>query len=127
MPDNRGKSKNMALQQEHKNFSGTQNEYRKDRWLRSVFLGIMGSSIIIFFWVPLFFELAPGEDYRMMLGGPCSLIIAISGLLYGILLACKSTKHTYLQRWAIILTLLPAALLLSTIVLLAILGHTPAP
>lgn len=103
------------------------NKGLKDTWLRGIYTGILANSAIIYFWFPLFFELSPREDYKMMLGGPCSLLIVLSTTVYGVVLSCKSSHYRGLKKLATILTLMPMLLLIIIIALLAAMGHRPAP
>ncbi|MBN2138338.1 MAG: hypothetical protein JW720_11070 [Sedimentisphaerales bacterium] len=98
-----------------------------DKWFQAIFTSMVLISIIIFFWVPLFFVLAPGAPYRMMLGGFWTLIVVVSSLIYSIILLFISTKDIVLKILAIVSVLTPIALLLSIILLLAAMGHVPAP
>ncbi|MBL7152762.1 MAG: hypothetical protein ISS79_03535 [Phycisphaerae bacterium] len=64
----------------------------KDKWFQAIFTAMMLTSVIIFFWVPLFFVLAPGAPYRMMLGIIYTLIVVAASLIYAIVLLFISTK-----------------------------------
>ena len=103
---------------------------KKNKWLQGIFIGIVANSIIIYFWLPLFFVLAPGESYRHMLGGPCSIFVAVATLIYGIALSRMTTKNNQYHKIKIIATILnlmPTFGLILIVLLLAIMGHIPAP
>jgi predicted membrane-bound mannosyltransferase len=102
----------------------------KRTWLTGIYLGMMANSVIIFFWVPMFFYLAPGQGYRHMLGVPCSLPVAFATLIYGIFLAGLSLfnrRYVMIKMAAIILNFLPTILLVGIVILLGLRDNYPKP
>ena len=99
----------------------------RDKWFCAIFTGIMLTSVIVFFWVPLFFVLAPGEPYRMMGGALCTLIVVVLSLIYAFVLLFFGTRRMLLKMLAIAAVLMPIALLVFIMLLLGAMGHAPAP
>lgn len=99
---------------------------RKDRWLQGIFAGMIANSIMIALWVPLFFELEPGQPYRPIGAGLVALVVIPVTLVYGIVLAFMSTKHRRLKACAVILNLTPILIIIMVVALLALAGHMPA-
>lgn len=98
----------------------------KDRWIRRILVGILANSIVIWSWVPLFFTLEPGKDYRNYAGLLVGLLVIPSTLIYAIVLTCIRTKHHILKVMAAILNYAPMLIVVLAVALLAIMGHMPA-
>jgi len=94
----------------------------KDKWFQAIFAAMPLTSVIIFIWFPLFFVLAPGEWHRMMGGVLYTLLVVVSSLLYAIVLAFISTRHSILKMLAIAALLMPTVFFIS-----GAMGHPPAP
>lgn len=102
----------------------------KSTWLVGIYLGMMASSVIIFFWLPMFFDLPPGQGYRHMIGLPFSLLAAFPTLLYAIVLTMLSFfsfRYIRLKILAVILNLMPSFLLVAMVILLLLRGNYPKP
>jgi hypothetical protein len=68
----------------------------KDKWFQAIFTAMPLTSVIMFFMVPLFFVLAPGPPYRMMLGARYIYIVVVSSLIYSSIsrVGLVAVKHT---------------------------------
>lgn len=114
-----------------KRASGVNQQSDKGRWLLGIYIGMVANSVVIFFWLPLFFELDPGGGYRVMPGGGglVSLVICVFTLPYGVVLGIikvKSAEHTRLKLFAVTLNLMPTLGIMLIILLLAVMGHYPS-
>ena len=101
-------------------------ENYKNVFLRGMFIGLMANSIIIWGWLPAFFQLNPGEGYRNVAGLVAVIVAIPAPFVYGIILMFKKTKHRFLKVMSVILNLAPLGVLVLLVVLLSIMGHYPA-
>lgn len=102
----------------------------KSTWLVGIYIGMMASSVVIFFWLPLFFYLPPGEGYRHMLGAPFTLLAAFPTLVYAIVLLVRSFfsfRYLKLKILAILLNFMPTLLFVGMVILLLLRGNYPKP
>ena len=102
-------------------------EDSKDRWLNAIFAGMMFDSVIIWAWVPAFFQLDPGEGYRNMTGTAAAFFIIPLTLIYAIVLAGRKTQYLKLKAIALILNSAPLFIIMLVVALLAAMGHMPNP
>lgn len=65
----------------------------------------MANSIIIWGWLPPFFQLNPGEGYRNVAGLVAVIVAIPAPFVYGIILMFKKTKHRFLKVMSVILNL----------------------
>jgi len=99
-------------------------------WLNGITTGMVASSLIIFFWLPLLFVMPPGTDYRPMCSAPLSIIIVIACIIYAVNLGMKQVSHAYHRKikiYAIVLNLMPMVLFVVLVLLLRARGNFWSP
>ena len=102
----------------------------KSTWLVGIYIGMMASSVVICFWLPLFFHLPPGQGYRHMIGLPFTLLATFPTLLYAVILTILSFfsfRYIKLKILAIFLNFMPTLLFVGMFILLLLRGNYPKP
>lgn len=105
-------------------------EITRQKWFEGIATGMIAASVIVFFWLPLLFVMPPGHDYRPMCSAPLSILIALSCLIYALVLGTwpiPDASHKKLRLYAVVFNLMPMIIFVSIVLGLYARGNYWSP
>jgi hypothetical protein len=102
----------------------------RSKWFNGTATGILASSVIILFWLPLLFVMPPGADYRPMCSAPLSFMIIVACMIYAFVLGMMGVSHSSdrkIKIVAIMFNMLPLILCVVIVLILMSRGNFWSP